>query len=73
MHSSVFILYQSTPTICADIAFFSHIFKLSCLNKYNWFNWNDTGRMELPESTIQYISMNKERDMNAAKQVGGHH
>ena len=40
------------------------------IEKYNWFNWNDTGKLVLPESTRRYIAENKERDLHAAK--GGH-
>jgi H+-transporting ATPase len=31
--------------------------------RYNWFGINDTGKVVLPESTLQYIRDNKERHM----------
>ena len=41
------------------------------LKKYNWFHINDTGKLVLPESTLEYIRKNKEKDMEV--KVGGHH
>jgi H+-transporting ATPase len=38
----------------------------------NWFNFNDTGKVELPESTKKYIQLNKQKDMDAAQKIGGH-
>ena len=41
------------------------------VKKYNWFDYNDTGKVALPESTLKYIADNKEKDMEV--KVGGHH
>ena len=45
----------------------------SCLERYNWFDWNNTGKMVLPDSTLKYIAANRDKDMEAATKVGGHH
>jgi H+-transporting ATPase len=39
---------------------------------FNWFNWNDTGKVELPESTKRYIAANKEKDIAAATGMSKH-
>lgn len=36
------------------------------MKKYNLLGYNDTGILELPQSTIDYIKANKEKDMNTA-------
>jgi len=41
--------------------------------KYNWFGWNDTGKLVLPQSTLDYIAKNKSADMAASSKVPGHH
>ena len=41
------------------------------MKKYNWFNINNTGKLVMPESTLEYIRQNKERDM--ATKATGHH
>lgn len=35
------------------------------MKKYNWFHYNDTGKVELPESTLQYIRDHKAMDISA--------
>jgi H+-transporting ATPase len=40
--------------------------------KYNVFGINDTGKVVLPESTLEYMRLNKEKDMSKALK-GGHH
>ena len=39
------------------------------MEKYNWFNVNNTGKLVLPESTLEYNRKNKEKDMEI--KVGG--
>ena len=41
--------------------------------KYNLFGYNDTGKVVLPESTLRYIELNKEKDMDAASKPAAHH
>jgi H+-transporting ATPase len=41
------------------------------MKTYNWFGINDTGKVVLPESTLEYIRKNKEEDMK--EKIGGHH
>ena len=43
------------------------------MTRYNWYGWNNTGQLVLPQSTLDFIAENKEKDMNAAKSVGGGH
>eukprot|EP01038_Epipyxis_sp_PR26KG_P006480 gene6480-8913_t len=44
------------------------------IKKFNLFGYNDTGRLELPKSTLAYIENHKEKDMLAlSKPSGGHH
>lgn len=40
--------------------------------KYNLFQYNDTGRVVYPESTLKYIADNKAKDMANALKAGGH-
>lgn len=40
--------------------------------QYNWFQYNDTGKVVLPESTIKYIEDHKTRD-NKDELKGSHH
>lgn len=47
------------------------VYTFYLMEKYNWFGINDTGKLVLPESTLEYIRKNKERDMEA--KVSGHH
>jgi hypothetical protein len=47
------------------------VFTFFLLNKYNLFGYKDTGKLELPDSTLRYIKENKEKDMLVKK--GGHH
>jgi H+-transporting ATPase len=42
------------------------------LKKYNLFGYNDTGKLVMPASALQYIRDHKEKDM-AAKKGKGHH
>jgi hypothetical protein len=42
------------------------VYFYSLMVKYDWFNWNDTGKVILPEKTLQYIKDNKARDMEGA-------
>lgn len=42
------------------------------IRKYNVFNYNDTGRLELPESTLRYIEANKAKDLAEGAKPGGH-
>ena len=42
------------------------------VKRYNWFNYNDTGKVVLPESTLNYIALNKDDDMNASTKPGHH-
>jgi hypothetical protein len=37
--------------------------------KMNLFGWNDTGKVDFPESTVDYIKKNKEKDMLEAKSM----
>jgi len=41
--------------------------------KYNWFGWNDTGHVVLPQSTLNYIAANKTKDIEKSTKVGGGH
>ena len=41
------------------------------LEKFNLFGWTDTGKVVLPESTLEYIRVHKEED-NMAAPAGGH-
>jgi H+-transporting ATPase len=43
------------------------------LKKYNLFGYNDTGKLELPESTRKYIETHKEADLLAVDAVGSKH
>ncbi|KAJ1431495.1 HAD-like domain-containing protein, partial [Ochromonadaceae sp. CCMP2298] len=40
------------------------------LKKYNWFGYNDTGKLVLPESTLKYIADNKEKDLASTRSKG---
>jgi H+-transporting ATPase len=40
--------------------------------KYNFLNWNDTGKVVLPESTLKFIADNKEKDLASTKDPGHH-
>eukprot|EP00981_Chlorochromonas_danica_P011842 scaffold4308_cov162-Ochromonas_danica.AAC.1 len=42
------------------------------MKRYNMFGYNDTGRLELPESTLKYIAENKEKDLNSFMKKGHH-
>jgi H+-transporting ATPase len=42
------------------------------LKKYNLFGYNDTGRLVMPASALQYIRDNKEKDMNPKKKSAHH-
>jgi len=42
------------------------------LKKYNLFGYNDTGKLEMPASALQYIKDNKEKDMSSKKKSGHH-
>lgn len=35
------------------------------IKRYNWFNFNDTGKLVLPSSTEKYIQLHKDEDLNA--------
>lgn len=43
------------------------------LEKYNFFNYNDTGKLVLPDSTLAYIRDHKDADMRAAMNPGAKH
>jgi len=43
------------------------------IRKYNLFNYNDTGRLVLPESTVRYIEQHKLSDMKKAVSTGAGH
>ena len=43
------------------------VFTFFLLNKYNLFGYKDTGKLELPDSTLRYIKENKEKDMLVKK------
>lgn len=40
--------------------------------KYNIFKYNSTGKLVLPESTLEYIRNNREKDMELGSKPGGH-
>ena len=42
------------------------------IKRYNWFNYNDTGKVMLPESTVNYIATHKDEDMKNSVKVGHH-
>jgi hypothetical protein len=42
------------------------------MEKYNWFGYNDTGKVVLPASTIKYIEDNKEKDLKTATSTNKH-
>jgi len=41
--------------------------------KYNVFGYNDTGKVVLPQSAIEYRDKNKQADMNKSLKKGAHH
>ena len=43
------------------------------IRKYDIFHYNDTGRLVMPASALQYITANKARDMEQAMKPGGGH
>ena len=47
------------------------LFKL--IIRYNIFDYNSTGQLVLPESTLEYIRLNKEKDMDSSMKPGGGH
>ena len=69
------ILQQLLIVVNVCVYFLSRVGLLidSCLERYNWFDWNNTGKMVLPDSTHKYIAANRDKDMEAATKVGGHH
>jgi H+-transporting ATPase len=40
------------------------------MKKYNLFGYNDTGTLVMPESALEYIRNNKERDLRSADEMG---
>jgi H+-transporting ATPase len=51
---------------------FAKVYTFHILKKYNYFGYNDTGKLVMPESALRYIKKNKAKDM--AKSTGkGHH
>lgn len=43
--------------------------KVGCFHlmiKYNWFQYNNTGKLEFPQSTLEYIKKHKQEDLNSA-------
>eukprot|EP01039_Chlorochromonas_danica_P004613 gene4613-biopygen2305 len=46
------------------------VFVYSMMKRYNIFGYNDTGKFELPESTVKYIAENKEKDLNVFMKRG---
>jgi H+-transporting ATPase len=50
------------------------VFSYWLMKRYNWFHYNDTGKLILPESTLQYLKDHKERDLEKlSKPSSGHH
>ena len=41
------------------------VFTYHCMKVYNIFKYNETGKLILPQSTVNYIARNKEAHMNA--------
>mmetsp|Transcript_29117 Transcript_29117/g.62748 ORF Transcript_29117/g.62748 Transcript_29117/m.62748 type:complete len:961 (+) Transcript_29117:166-3048(+) len=46
------------------------VFTFYLLKKHNYFGYNDTGKLVLPQSTLDYIQEHKDKDMKSNK--GGH-
>ena len=49
------------------------VFTVYLMTKFDLFNYNDTGKLVLPESALAYRAKNKEADMAKSKKKGGHH
>jgi H+-transporting ATPase len=50
--------------VCKMIAYYFMV-------KTNLFGWNNTGKMVMPQSTLDYIRKNKDKDMREARSLGG--
>jgi H+-transporting ATPase len=42
------------------------------MKRYNWFGYNNTGKMALPESALRYIKEHKEKDLLKLSKPSGH-
>jgi H+-transporting ATPase len=51
---------------------FVKVYLYKYVTLHNIFEWNDTGKVVLPESTLQYIRDNKEKDLLSAKGPAHH-
>jgi H+-transporting ATPase len=48
------------------------VYLYKIIERYNLFGFNETGKVDLPPSTLKYIEVHKQADMDAAKSCGGH-
>ncbi len=51
---------------------FFKVIAYKLMERYNWFGYNDTGKVVLSSSTIKYIEENKEKDLNATSSANKH-
>jgi H+-transporting ATPase len=51
---------------------FCKVLTFYLIKRYNLFNYNDTGKLVLPESTVKYIALNKEEHMNEGNNKSHH-
>jgi hypothetical protein len=58
--------------VCFFVLYAAMVINFYILIKYNLFGYNDTGKLVMPASALQYIRDHKEKDM-AAKKGKGHH
>lgn len=49
------------------------VFTFYIVKKYNFFEYNDTGKVVLPESSLKYIETNKSHDMLIEHKGKSHH